>query len=357
MTTLDMTGRLGSSLRGTELVQRYRGDTNAEGHRHGKGSYAFPNKFFSYDGDFFDGQKHGAGKLSMADGGWYEGAFLNDEMMGLGRRVWSDGRSYEGQFVMGEMMGQGKYTLANGESYEGTMVSTSREGRGVLPRATGDVSDGEVQRNKPTGKGKQSLALNGEYYDGVRGHWGNCSSFPAQGSLCLPSPPLIFFVPTRSIGVVFVIIVSSSLSPLCFFRVWEPGAKDFVDGARHGSGTMSTPAGDSYTGGWVHGEKQGLGKGKDAESGVTYSGVYAFGNAAAIPERMEVAPAAAAAAAATSVDGEEASKDDAGEAVEAVEEEEGGDPVGTPEAPVTVTAGEALPTRVVRVRVRWGCTS
>ena len=52
MTTLDMTGRLGSTLHGFELDKAYAGDTDEQGRRHGYGTYRFPNAFFTYRGDF-----------------------------------------------------------------------------------------------------------------------------------------------------------------------------------------------------------------------------------------------------------------------------------------------------------------
>jgi len=67
METLSLTG-LGSTLRGTELIKRYDGDTDTDGLRHGNGHYTFANKFFEYTGGFVRGAKHGAGRLSMA--GW-----------------------------------------------------------------------------------------------------------------------------------------------------------------------------------------------------------------------------------------------------------------------------------------------
>ena len=100
----------------------------------------------------------------------------------------------------------------------------------------------------------------------------------------------------------------------------------------------------------AEGVRHGAGKGEDAETGVSYEGEYAFDRPVAIPSRMEVAPAPsppseedAAAAAATE---ETTAKE------EEEEEEEQGPPVGTADAPVAVTAGQGLPSGLVRVRVR-----
>jgi|AntAceMinimDraft_5_1070358.scaffolds.fasta_scaffold08903_4 hypothetical protein len=175
MTTLDMTGRLGSSLRGTELMARHRGATNLEGLRHGPGSYSFSNSFFGYQGDFVAGEMHGVGRLAMGDGGSYEGDFVDGEIIGRGIRAWPDGRRYEGQFVLGEMDGEGTHTAPGPDgvvTYQGKMASNRREGHGVLTGGGGDVFEGEFRRNRPHGRGKQSLAVSGECYDGVGGELG-----------------------------------------------------------------------------------------------------------------------------------------------------------------------------------------
>ena len=57
--------------------------------RHGKGTYAYPNKFFQYDGEWQNGVKQGLfqickkignGALYMKDGTKYEGDFNNGEI-------------------------------------------------------------------------------------------------------------------------------------------------------------------------------------------------------------------------------------------------------------------------------------
>lgn len=50
----------GTVLVGEELANCYFGETSSTGSRHGRGEYTFPNKFFKYQGNFDNGQKHGA---------------------------------------------------------------------------------------------------------------------------------------------------------------------------------------------------------------------------------------------------------------------------------------------------------
>ena len=261
MTTLDMTGRLGSTLHGYELDRAYAGETDARGRRHGYGAYRFPNAFFTYRGDFREGVKHGRGRLEFADGGYYEGPFVDDEIQGEGERVWADGRSYAGGFELGEMHGEGVYRLANGSVYEGPMRHNAREGRGRLTTAEGNTYDGDWIRDKRHGAGVETIAATGERYEG-----------------------------------------------------------DFADDSRHGVGASRNDAGDTYRGDWREGRRHGVGEARDAVSGVTYVGPHVDDLPVHLPVELEI------------------------EAL-GPPDEEGGPPVrlGSEDAPVRATAGEALP--------------
>ena len=96
---------------GGAQVNCYDGSVAQDGKRHGEGTFAYPNRFFKYVGEYQDGQKHGAcvgrcpqarplppmahrrkkliglwpsnpgtGKLYLGDGSCYEGDFHLDEM-------------------------------------------------------------------------------------------------------------------------------------------------------------------------------------------------------------------------------------------------------------------------------------
>ena len=270
MTTLDMTGRLGSTLHGYELDRAYAGETDARGRRHGYGAYRFPNAFFTYRGDFREGVKHGRGRLEFADGGYYEGPFVDDEIQGEGERVWADGRSYAGGFELGEMHGEGVYRLANGSVYEGPMRHNAREGRGRLTTAEGNTYDGDWIRDKRHGAGVETIAATGERYEG-----------------------------------------------------------DFADDSRHGVGASRNDAGDSYQGEFRNGRRHGVGEARDAVSGVTYVGPHVDDLPVHLPVELEI---------------ESLGPPD----------EEGGPPVrlGSEDAPVRATAGEALPAGAVVIRAR-----
>merc|ERR1711998_295975 len=87
--------------------------------RHGWGRYEYPGGTYVYEGEWFEGRKHGHGILRFSDlrmfhdcGSEYEGEWLHGEMTGRGERRWKDGSSYTGQVLEGEREGQGVYVSA-----------------------------------------------------------------------------------------------------------------------------------------------------------------------------------------------------------------------------------------------------
>ena len=80
------------------------------GLRHGTGTYRYSNPFFTYEGDWVDGQKHGQGLLKFSDGGYVRGRFERGQIEGPGERKWADGSLYVGNFHRGEFNGEGLLT-------------------------------------------------------------------------------------------------------------------------------------------------------------------------------------------------------------------------------------------------------
>ena len=61
--------------------------------------------FFPLEGEWVDGVKHGRGRFTFGDGGFYEGEFRNGEITGFGCRCWiATGNSYQGDFLDGEVV-------------------------------------------------------------------------------------------------------------------------------------------------------------------------------------------------------------------------------------------------------------
>ncbi|KAL5255960.1 hypothetical protein ACHWQZ_G011243 [Mnemiopsis leidyi] len=133
--------------------------------RHGHGKYLYDNTFFTYEGDWLEGVKHGKGKLSMRDGGYYDGDFVNGEITGKGERLWSNGNIYVGEFEQGELCGTGQMKYSDGRRYTGQWTGNKYEGKGTLHSGEGDIYTGHFHLHKRHGDGEQVWA-DGRHYEG-----------------------------------------------------------------------------------------------------------------------------------------------------------------------------------------------
>jgi hypothetical protein len=80
--------RIQIHIRGGPCAADYTGTVNAEGAPHGRGSYVIvedDHKGDTYDGQFTHGLRHGVGKYTDSDGGWYAGEWKADRREGFGR--------------------------------------------------------------------------------------------------------------------------------------------------------------------------------------------------------------------------------------------------------------------------------
>eukprot|EP00057_Strongylocentrotus_purpuratus_P008627 XP_011663101.1 PREDICTED: MORN repeat-containing protein 1 isoform X2 [Strongylocentrotus purpuratus] len=142
---------------------RYVGETRNQT-RHGYGVYKYSNKFFTYEGEWKEGKKHGHGKLLMSDGSFYEGEFINGEIEGHGYRKWATTQNtYSGQFYNGELHGHGVMTYGPGGSYEGEWQHNRRQGHGVLKLSDGTHYEGSFHNNIRHGEGSQTYVNNDRY--------------------------------------------------------------------------------------------------------------------------------------------------------------------------------------------------
>lgn len=67
-----------------------------------------------------NGQRHGQGKMTWSDGGYYEGEFLNGNRHGKGKHVFANGFIYDGGWKNGLMHGNGVNYYSNGVKEEVT---------------------------------------------------------------------------------------------------------------------------------------------------------------------------------------------------------------------------------------------
>jgi hypothetical protein len=146
--------------------------------RHGAGRTRFANSYFSYEGQYQDGLRHGQGRLVLGDvedpDVVIEGRFLRGELNGWGRKMWKDGRLYTGEFVDGEPSGQGTLHApggAGGLRYEGPFLSGrfhGAQGRLTWTATTADaavsircVYEGDFDGNRRHGHGRLERAWPG----------------------------------------------------------------------------------------------------------------------------------------------------------------------------------------------------
>ena len=189
-----------------------------DGLRHGKGCFTSPDQTTVYDGDWFDGKRHGFGTIyynsdksvyyeghwehnqrcgqgkvvypsgNTYSGSWkrnkkngkgemlwknanekYCGDWVNDKQQGFGEHVWLDeneGRFdkgdtarqrcnlYKGQWLDGKRNGIGTFFYANGSQYHGTWQNNIKQGFGVLTYPDGHVYEGPFENDRMPPKNK-----------------------------------------------------------------------------------------------------------------------------------------------------------------------------------------------------------
>ncbi|KAF7262603.1 hypothetical protein EG68_00109 [Paragonimus skrjabini miyazakii] len=156
------------------LTGSYKGATNSC-NRHGFGFYKYGRGFYRYEGEWKEGQKHGFGKLVMADGGFYTGQFEHGEITGIGTQYYANtGNTYEGKFCLGERQGQGIMRYKNGSAYCGEWVANARQGQGTLFDTEGGCYCGRFWASKKTGTGRyrnDKIVYDGDWcedlFDGI----------------------------------------------------------------------------------------------------------------------------------------------------------------------------------------------
>lgn len=84
-----------------------------------------------YVGMFLNGNKHGKGTYTRANGNRYEGDWDNDKPQGKGTHTWANGDRYEGDWKNGVREGKGTLAMANGDRYEGDWKNDLRQGKGI----------------------------------------------------------------------------------------------------------------------------------------------------------------------------------------------------------------------------------
>ena len=74
----------------------YEGERNADGKRHGQGTWTADNGD-KYVGGYVDGERSGTGRYDFAGGAvYYEGEYLNNKKHGAGKMVYPDSSCVRG---------------------------------------------------------------------------------------------------------------------------------------------------------------------------------------------------------------------------------------------------------------------
>ncbi|KAI5080408.1 hypothetical protein GOP47_0003591 [Adiantum capillus-veneris] len=130
----------------------YKGEV-LDGNLHGVGTYTGADGTV-YDGNWILNKKHGFGEKKYVTGDVYEGSWKWDMPEGQGHYLWNDGSEYCGEWRKGLMSGIGVLTWAGGDSYDGQWLNGLADGHGVYTWADGSVYMGTWKEGLKVGPGR-----------------------------------------------------------------------------------------------------------------------------------------------------------------------------------------------------------
>lgn len=211
-----------------------RGDIDANGIPNGQVEFIFDHgdgNATVYNGTMKDGKEDGKGDLLFYDHSSFRGLFHKGRAVS-GTVTNPDGRViYNGEYDIYEtFVGKGTQYLPDGSVYVGDFKRGKKHGRGVMTYSNKDSYEGNWNEDRRDG--------DGVYY------FANCTVRSISGRWRNDRPIarlfLKFDLPCEDSSSKFV--------------------GDFNDGVRHGSGVMTYVSGDSYSGEWVNGKREGFGE-------------------------------------------------------------------------------------------------
>ena len=129
----------------SDISEEYVGGC-VNGLAHGKGKAKGRD---TYEGEFKQGNKHGKGRYTWANGDKYEGDYLDDMRNGKGNEIYKNEGTYEGDWVRSKKTGKATWFYPNGSKYEGEFINGSFNGFGRLSLVKGDPA---IDTNGPIGK-------------------------------------------------------------------------------------------------------------------------------------------------------------------------------------------------------------
>ncbi|KAM3591438.1 uncharacterized protein V6R79_002114 [Siganus canaliculatus] len=135
-------------------LDKYEGERNEKGERHGVGKAVLPNGDV-YQGQYANGCRHGEGTYCFKNGSKYVGTYDQNMKHGQGIFYYPDGSKYEGSWEKDLREGYGVYTYTNGDTYDGEWLNNLRHGQGIYNyRDTGSKYKGSWVKGKMESAGE-----------------------------------------------------------------------------------------------------------------------------------------------------------------------------------------------------------
>ena len=145
---------------------RYIGQHNQIGQRHGRGIYRW-NTGEEYDGEWWEDRQHGIGKSKHKEGVCrYHGEWRYGREHGKGILNAVNGDVYDGEMRNGQIHGVGILKFANGVVYDGEHAHGKRNGIGFYRWPNGETYHGEWMDDQRNGVGTQTSAWKVYWYHG-----------------------------------------------------------------------------------------------------------------------------------------------------------------------------------------------
>jgi hypothetical protein len=120
----------------------------------------------TYEGEWMDGEWHGMGAFSAANGDVFLGEFFRGKLDGRGMLHLHDGGFYKGGWRMGRKEGNGTFYYANGDLYEGGWLDDLRHGWGVMWYWEGSMYQGYWEMGLKEGWGRETIERTGLVFEG-----------------------------------------------------------------------------------------------------------------------------------------------------------------------------------------------
>ena len=117
----------------------------------GYGTFTWESGEFAgdkYVGKWRDGNRHGQGTYTWANGNKYVGKWRDDKINGQGTFTYANGEKYVGEWKENKKHGQGTYTWTNGDKYVGEHKDDKRNGQGTFTWADGRVDKGIWEKDR-----------------------------------------------------------------------------------------------------------------------------------------------------------------------------------------------------------------